>query len=87
MRADIAAHCNITEQLEKVALRGGSRLVREALAGNTSVSGETVKVLRKSRSRYVVGALASNSALDGETLRECVGKALDLGMSEGEIAG
>lgn len=87
MRADIAAHCNITEQLEKAALRGGSRLVREALAGNTSVSGETVKVLRKSRSRHVVGELASNSALDGETLRECVSKARDLGMSEGEIAG
>lgn len=87
MRADIAAHCNITEQLEKAALRGGSRLVREALAGNTSVSGETVKVLRKSSSRHVVGELASNSALDGETLRECVSKARDLGMSEGEIAG
>lgn len=87
MRADIAAHCNVTERLEAVALRNGSHLVREALAGNPSVSGETVKVLRKSRSRYVVGALASNSALDGETLRECVGKALDLGMSEGEIAG
>lgn len=87
MRADIAAHCNITEQLEKAALRGGSRLVREALAGNTSVSGETVKVLRKSRSRHVVGELASNSALDGQVLRECVGKARGLGMSEGEIAG
>lgn len=87
MRADIAAHRNIAERLEAVALRGGSHLVREALAGNPSVSGETIDVLRRSRSRYVVGKLLSNSALDGQVLRECVGKARGLGMSEGEIAG
>lgn len=87
MRADIAAHCNVTERLEAVALRGGSHLVREALAGNPSVSGETIDVLRRSRSRYVVGKLLSNSALDGQVLRECVGKARGLGMREGEIAG
>ena len=87
MRADIAAHCNVTERLEAVALRGGSHLVREALAGNPSVSGETIDVLRRSMSRYVVGKLLSNSALDGQVLRECVGKARGLGMSEGEIAG
>lgn len=87
MRADIAAHRNVAERLEEVALRGGSHLVREALAGNPSVSGETIDVLRRSRSRYVVGKLLSNSALDGQVLRECVGKARGLGMSEGEIAG
>lgn len=87
MRADIAAHRNVAERLEAVALRGGSHLVREALAGNPSVSGETIDVLRRSRSRYVVGKLLSNSALDGQVLRECVGKARGLGMSEGEIAG
>lgn len=87
MRADIAAHCNVAERLEAVALRGGSHLVREALAGNPSVSGETIDVLRRSRSRYVVGKLLSNSALDGQVLRECVGKARGLGMREGEIAG
>lgn len=87
MRADIAAHRNVAERLEEVALRSGSHLVREALAGNPSVSGETIDVLRRSRSRYVVGKLLSNSALDGQVLRECVGKARGLGMSEGEIAG
>lgn len=84
MRADIAAHCNVAERLEAVALRGGSHLVREALAGNPSVSGETIDVLRRSMSRYVVGKLLSNSALDGQVLRECVGKARGLGMSEGD---
>lgn len=87
MRADIVAHRNVAERLEAVALRSGSHLVREALAGNPSVSGETIDVLRRSRSRYVVGKLLSNSALDGQVLRECVGKARGLGMSEGEIAG
>ena len=87
MRADIAAHRNVAERLEAVALRSGSHLVREALAGNPSVSGETIDVLRRSRSRYVVGKLLSNSALDGQVLRECVGKARGLGMREGEIAG
>lgn len=87
MRADIAAHCNVTERLEAVALRSGSHLAREALAGNPSVSGETIDVLLRSKSRYVVGKLLSNSALDGQVLRECVGKARGLGMREGEIAG
>lgn len=87
MRADIAAHCNVAERLEAVALRGGSHLVREALAGNPSVSGETIDVLRRSMSRYVVGKLLSNSALDGQVLRECVGKARGLGMSEGRSPG
>ena len=86
MRADIAAHCNVTERLEAVALRSGSHLAREALAGNPSVSGETIGVLLRSKSRHVVGKLLSNSALDGQVLRECVGKARGLGMREGEIA-
>ena len=87
MRADIAAHRNVAERLEAVALRSGSHLVREALAGNPSVSGETIDVLRRSRSRYVVGKLLSNSALDGQVLRECVGKARGLGMREGRSPG
>lgn len=85
-RAGVAAHKNITERLERDAARSRSVLVREALAGNTKVSGDAVAVLRKSKSKEVIGNLLSNSALDGETLRELVGYARRIGMSERAIA-
>ena len=86
-RAALVAHQNITEALARDAARSRSNLVREALSDNTAISSEAVSVLRQSKSRYVVGKLLSNSALGGQVLRECVGKARGLGMSEGEIAG
>lgn len=85
-RADLAAHPNITERLERDALRSKSALVREALAGNTAISGDTVSVLRKSKSKAVIGNLLSNSALDGEALRDLVEYARRIGMSERAIA-
>lgn len=85
-RADLAAHPNITERLERDALRSRSALVREALAGNTAISSETVGVLRQSKSKAVIGNLLSNSALDGETLRDLVGHARRIGMGERAIA-
>lgn len=85
-RASIAAHKNITERLERDALRSKSALVREALAGNTSISEDAVAVLRKSKSKEVIGNLLSNSALDGETLRDLVEYARRIGMSERAIA-
>ena len=85
-RASIAAHKNITERLERDALLSKSALVREALAGNTAISGDAVSVLRKSKSKSVIGNLLSNSALDGETLRDLVGHARRIGMSERVIA-
>lgn len=85
-RADVAAHSNITERLEKDALRSKSALVREALAGNTAISGDTVSVLRKSKSKAVIGSLLSNSALDGEALCDLVEYARRIGMSERAIA-
>lgn len=85
-RADLAAHPNITERLERDALRSKSALVREALAGNTAISGDTVSVLRKSKSKAVIGNLLSNSALDGEALRDLVEYARRIGMGERAIA-
>lgn len=85
-RADVAAHPNITERLERDALRSRSGLVREALAGNAAISGDAVSVLRKSKSQEVIGNLLSNSSLDGETLRDLVGYARRIGMSERVIA-
>ena len=85
-RADLAAHPNITEQLERDALRGRGALVREALAGNTTISNNAVGVLRKLKSKKIIGNLLSNGALDGETLRELVGYARRIGMSERAIA-
>lgn len=85
-RADLAAHPNITERLERDALRSKSALVREALAGNTAISGDTVSVLRKSKSKSVIGNLLSNSALDGEALRDLVEYARRIGMSGRAIA-
>ena len=85
-RADLAAHPNITERLERDALRSKSALVREALAGNTAISGDTVSVLRKSKSKAVIGNLLSNSALDGEALRDLVEYARRIGMSGRAIA-
>ena len=64
-RADLAAHPNVTERLERDALRSKSALVREALSENMAISGDTVSVLRKSKSKAVIGNLLSNSALDG----------------------
>lgn len=84
-RADLAAHPNITERLERDALCSRSALVREALAGNTSISGDAVRMLRKSKSKEVIGNLLSNSALDGEALRDLVGHARRIGMSERAI--
>lgn len=85
-RADLAAHPNITERLERDALRSKSALVREALSENTAISDDTVSVLRKSKSKAVIGNLLSNSALDGEALRDLVGHARRIGMSERAIA-
>lgn len=85
-RADLAAHPNITERLERDALLSKSALVREALAGNTAISGDTVSVLRKPKSKAVIGNLLSNSALDGEALRDLVEYARRIGMSERAIA-
>lgn len=85
-RADLAAHPNITERLERDALRSKSALVREALAGNTAISGDTVSVLRKSKSKKVIGNLLSNSALDGEALRSLVAYARRIGMRGRDIA-
>lgn len=85
-RADLAAHPNITERLERDALRSKSALVREALAGNTAISGDTVSALRKSKSKAVIGNLLSNSALDGEALRDLVEYARRIGMGERAIA-
>ena len=85
-RADLAAHPNITERLERDALRSKSALVREALAGNTAISGDAVSVLRKSKSKVVIGNLLSNSALDGEALRDLVEYARRIGMGERAIA-
>ena len=85
-RASIAAHKNITERLERDALRSKSALVREALAGNASISEDAVAVLRKSKSKEVIGNLLSNSVLDGETLRSLVEYARRIGMSERIIA-
>lgn len=85
-RADLAAHRNLTKRLECDALNSKSRLVREALAGNTAISGDTVSVLRKSKSKEVIGNLLSNGSLDGETLRDLVEYARRIGMSERAIA-
>ena len=85
-RADLAAHPNITERLERDALRSKSALVREALAGNTAISGDAVSVLRKSKSKAVIGNLLSNSSLDGEALRDLVEYARRIGMGERAIA-
>ena len=85
-RASIAAHKNITERLERDALRSKSALVREALAGNTSISEDAVAVLRKSKSKEVIGNLLSNSVLDGEALRDLVEYARRIGMGERAIA-
>lgn len=85
-RADLAAHPNVTERLERDALRSKSALVREALAGNTAISGDAVSVLRKSKSKAVIGNLLSNSALDGEALRDLVEYARRIGMSGRAIA-
>lgn len=85
-REHVVAHQNITERLERDALRSKSALVREALAGNTAISGDTVSVLRKSKSKVVIGNLLSNSALDGEALRDLVEYARRIGMGERAIA-
>lgn len=85
-RADLAAHPNITERLERDALRSRSALVREALAGNMKISEDAVAVLRKSKSKEVIGNLLSNSALDGEALRSLVAYARRIGMRGRDIA-
>lgn len=85
-RADLAAHPNITERLERDALRSRSALVREALAGNMKISEDAVAVLRKSKSKEVIGNLLSNSALDGEALRSLVAYARHIGMRGRDIA-
>lgn len=85
-RASVAAHQNITERLERDALRSRSALVREALADNALISEDTVAALRKSKSKAVICRLLSNSAVDGETLRSLVGYARRVGVSESNIA-
>lgn len=85
-RASVVAHQNITERLERDALRSRSALVREALADNAEISEDTVEALRKSKSKAVICRLLSNSGVDGETLRSLVGYARRVGVSESNIA-